>query len=76
MLIGAQAPTLVLLSVFGLLSIEWAITVAQVVALVLLFTYGWRVGQTVHRHPLRQLTSGVLLLATGLLVSAIKAVFH
>lgn len=76
-LVGAQAPTLVLLlAVFGILSIERAISVAQVVALLLLFAYGWRVGQTVHKHPLRQLISGVVLLTIGLLVSGIKAVFH
>lgn len=76
-LVGAQAPTLVLLlAVFGVLSIERAILLADVVAQLLLFVYGLRVGQAVYRQPLRQLASGVLLLAIGLFVSAIKAVFH
>lgn len=76
-LAGAQGPTLLLLlSAFGLLSVASAISLAQVVAFVLLFGYGWRVGQLLHEHWLRQLASGLVLVAIGGLAVGIKTVFH
>ncbi|HEX5165294.1 MAG TPA: hypothetical protein VFV93_07860 [Thermomicrobiales bacterium] len=76
-LIGAQAPTLILLaSAFGLVSVELAITLAQVVAFVLLFSYGWRVGSLLHEHRLRQILSGLVLVAIGGIAVGIKAAFH
>lgn len=76
-LLGAQAPTVVLLlAEFGFFSVERAIVIAQVVCFLLLFGVGWRVGQALHRHWLRQLISGLLLVAIGGLIVGIKAVFH
>lgn len=76
-LVGAQGPTvLLLLSAFGLLSVDLAITLAQVVVFVLLFGFGWRVGQLLHEHWLRQLASGLFLVAIGGLAVGIKAAFH
>lgn len=76
-LIGAQAPTLVLLSAaIGLIPVERAITVAEGVAFLLLFGYGWRVGTTLHRNRFPQLLSGLLLVAIGGLIIGIKAAFH
>jgi hypothetical protein len=74
---GAQAPTLVLvLSAFGLYSVERAITIAEVVVVLFLFGYGLRVGQLLHQHWLRQLLSGVALVAIAGVVVAIKVLFH
>jgi len=76
-LIGAQGPTLILLlSALGLLSVGLAISLAQVVAFALLFGFGWRVGQLLHEHWLRQLASALFLVAIGSLVLGIKVVFH
>jgi hemolysin III len=76
-LVGAQGPTvLLLLSAFGLISVELAIILAQVVAFLLLFGYGWRVGHLLHENRLRQLASGLLLVAIGGLAVGIKAAFH
>lgn len=76
-LVGAQAPTMVLLAAaFGLLSVGLALTVAEAVAFVLLFGYGWRVGTTLHRNRLPQLLSGLGLVAIGGLIVGIKAAFH
>jgi hypothetical protein len=76
-LAGAQAPTLLLLlSAFGLISVELAITLAQIAAFLLLFGYGWRVGRLLHENRLRQLVSGLMLVAIGGLVVGIKAAFH
>ena len=48
-LVGAQAPTLPLvLAGLGLLDVVDAIDLAQVVAFVLLFGYGWRIGKLLH----------------------------
>ena len=76
-LVGAQAPTLVLLaSALGLLPVGRALTIAEVVAFLLLFGYGWRVGTTLHRDRLPQLLSGLGLVAIGGLIVGIKAAFH
>lgn len=76
-LVGAQAPTVVLLlSAFGLFPVESAITIAEVVCVLFLFSYGFRVGQLLHEHWLRQLISGLLLAAIGGLIVGIKALFH
>jgi hemolysin III len=74
---GAQAPTVVLLaSALGLISLDLALTLAQIVAFALLFGYGWRVGQLLHEHWARQLASGLFLLAIGGLAVGIKTAFH
>ena len=76
-LLGAQAPTLVLLAAaFGLLSVGRALTIAEAVAFCLLFGYGWRVGTTLHRNRLPQVLSGLGLVAIGGLIVGIKAAFH
>jgi hemolysin III len=76
-LVGAQGPTvLLLLSAFGLISVDVALSLAQVVAFLFLFGYGWRVGQLLHEHWLRQLASGLLLVAIGGIAVGIKAAFH
>jgi len=74
---GAQAPTFVLLlSALGLYTVERAITGAEIVVVLFLFGYGLRVGQLLHQHWLRQLISGMALVAIAGLVVAIKALFH
>lgn len=76
-LVGAQGPTVILLlSALGLLSVGLAISLAQVVAFALLFGFGWRVGQLLHEHWLRQLASALFLVAIGGLVLGIKVIFH
>jgi hemolysin III len=76
-LIGAQAPTIVLLlAAFNLLPMELAIDLAQLVAFVLLFGYGWRVGALLDNRWPRQLLSGLLLIAIGGIIVGIKAAFH
>lgn len=76
-LAGAQGPTLLLLlSAFGLLPVGLALTLAQVVAFMLLFGYGWRVGQLLHEHWLSQIASGLFLVAIGGLVVGVKVAFH
>lgn len=76
-LAGAQGPTLLfLLSAFGLLPVERALSLSQVVAFVLLFGYGWRVGQLLHEHWPRQLASGLIVVAIGGLVVGIQMAFH
>jgi len=74
---GAQAPTVVLLaSALGLISLDLALTLAQIVAFALLFGFGWRVGQLLHENWIRQIISGLFLLAIGGLAVGIKTAFH
>jgi hypothetical protein len=76
-LIGAQGPTLfLLLAVIGLLSVETAIDLAEGLSFLLLFVYGLRVGRLLHEGWPRQLLSGLILVAIGGFVVALKAVVH
>lgn len=76
-LAGAQGPTIVLLlSAFGLMSVETAIDIAQLIAFVTLFGYGWRIGQMLDARLSRQLLSGLILIAIGGLLVGIKTAFH
>jgi hemolysin III len=76
-LVGAQAPTILLIvSGFGLISVERAIMLAQVVAFMLLFSYGWRVGSLLHEDWLRRIGSGLILVGIGAIAVGIKAMFH
>jgi hypothetical protein len=76
-LIGAQGPTVVfVLAALGLFSVERAIDIAQTVAFVSLFGYGWRIGKLLHEQRHKQLISGLILVAIGGLVVGIKAAFH
>jgi hemolysin III len=76
-MVGAQGPTVVLvLSALGLMSVETAIDIAQVIAFLTLFGYGWRIGQLLDRRWTRQLFSGLILIAIGGLLVGIKAAFH
>lgn len=76
-LTGAQPPTFLLLaSALGFLSVETAITLAQVVAVALLFGFGLRAGQHLHESWTRRLMSGLVLVAIGGLVVGLKAAFH
>lgn len=76
-MVGAQGPTVVLiLAVIGLLSVETALGVARLVALLSLFAIGFRVGQLLHGGWLKQVMSGLALLAIGAFIVLIKAAFH
>jgi hypothetical protein len=76
-LVGAQGPTVLLVfSGFGLLEVEDAIDLAQAVAFLFLFGYGWRVGKLLHTHWARRPVSGLILVAIGGLIVGIKAAFH
>ena len=76
-LVGAQGPTLILvLSALGLFDVEDAIDLAQVVAFLFLFGFGWRVGQLLHEHWARRLVSGLILVAIGAFIVGVKAAFH
>ena len=76
-MVGAQGPTVVLvLSALGLMSVETAIDIAQVVAFLTLFGYGWRIGQLLDQRWTRQVASGLILVAIGGLLVGIKAAFH
>lgn len=74
---GAQAPTVVLLlSAFGLIPVDLAIGVAQVVAFLLLFGYGWRISALLSDRWPRHLLGGLVLVAIGGIIVGIKAAFH
>jgi hemolysin III len=76
-MIGAQAPTIVvLLSVAGLIEHESALRLAEVVTFVFLFGYGFAVGRMLGGSLARQLASGIALLAIGALIVGIKAALH
>jgi hemolysin III len=76
-LIGAQAPTLImLLSALGLFSVETAIDFARVVIFLTLFLFGIQVGRKLHENVLRQLLSGLYLVALAGLIVGIKVLFH
>ena len=76
-MIGAQTPTvLLLLAALGILEIDTAIQLAQAAAFLLLFGYGWRIGQLLHERRSRQLISGLILVAIGALIVGIKSAFH
>lgn len=75
--VGAQGPTLALMvSALGLIDIEDAIILAQAIAFVSLFGYGWRVGKLQHEQWVRRLLSGLILVAIGGVIVGIKAAFH
>lgn len=76
-LIGAQAPTMVMIaSQLGLWSVERAITISQVLSFLILFGFGFRVGQTLHGTLLRQVLSGLVLVGVGALIVGIKVAAH
>ena len=76
-LIGAQAPTLVMLAAaLGAFTVERAVQVSQLLSFLILFGYGWNVGRALHVHWHRQLASGLLLVAIGALIVAIKVAVH
>ena len=76
-LIGAQMPAVVLLlSALGFYPIEQAITLAEVVVFVLLFSYGWRVAVILHENWIHRALAGLLFVGAGALVVGIKALFH
>lgn len=76
-LFGAQAPTLVfLLSAFGLFSVETAFEVSKVLVLTLLFVYGLRVAQVLHKNRLAQIASGLVIMSAGLVVVVINYLLH
>jgi hemolysin III len=76
-LIGAQAPTLVMIAAaLGLWSVERGVAISQVLSFLILFGYGLRVGQTLHGTWLRQILSGLVLVVIGLLIVGIKVAVH
>jgi hypothetical protein len=76
-LVGAQAPTLVLvLSALGFFPVERAIVIAELMIGLLLFSYGIRVGQLFHQDWIRQLMSALVLVAIAGLIVVIKVLFH
>jgi hypothetical protein len=76
-LLGAQAPTLVFLtSTFGMFSVETAIDVSKTLVLLLLFSYGLRVGQVLQQNRLMRVVSRLVMMTAGGIVVIIKALFH
>jgi hypothetical protein len=76
-MIGAQGPTIVfLLATLSLFTVDTAIDIAQAVAFLTLFGYGWRIGQLLHERRHKQVISGLVLVAIGGLVVGVKAAFH
>ena len=76
-IVSAQGPTILLLiAAIGLISVERAIDLAQLVAFLFLFGYGWRIGKLLHERWLLQIMSGLLLVAIGGIIVGIKAAFH
>ena len=76
-LFGSQGPTVVmLLSAFGLFSVETAIDVSKALILVLLFVYGLRVAQLLHTNRLIQIASGLVIMSAGGVVVLINYFFH
>jgi hypothetical protein len=76
-MVGAQGPTIVLaLAALGLFTVDAAIDIAQALAFVTLFGYGWQIGQQLHEQRHKQFISGLVLVAIGGLVVGVKAAFH
>jgi hemolysin III len=76
-LLGAQAPTLILVaSAFGLFSVETAIEISKWIILLLLFGCGFRVAQILHESRFQQIVSGLIIVAIGSLIIIIKTIFH
>jgi hypothetical protein len=76
-LFGAQAPTVVfLMSALGWYSVETGIEISRVLVLGLLFVYGLRVGQLLHRARVVQIASGLAIVSAGALVVVMNQLFH
>lgn len=76
-LIGAQAPTLVMIcAAFGLWSVERAVTISQALSFLIVFGFGFRVGQTLHGTFVRQVLSGLVLVGVAALIVGIKVAVH
>ena len=76
-MIGAQAPTLVLLlAVAGILEHNTALRLAEAVTFLLLFGYGFAVGKLLGGSLARQLANGLVLVAVGAIIVGIKAALH
>jgi hemolysin III len=76
-LFGAQGPTLVMLmSAFGFFSVDTAIDVSKVLVLVLLFVYGLRVAQLLHKNRFIQIGSGFVIMSAGGIVVLLNRLFH
>ena len=76
-LFGAQGPTLVLLiSAFGLFSVDKAIEISKILVLLLLFAYGLRVAQLLHRGLIVQIVSGLAIMSAGIVVVLVNYLFH
>jgi hypothetical protein len=76
-LVGSQAPTLMfLLSAIGLWSVEQAIQLAQLVTFLFLFVFGVQIGRLLHTHWLRQVLSGIFLVAVAGMIVGVKILFH
>ncbi len=76
-LFGSQGPTIMmLLSAFGLFSVDRAIYISKALVLVLLFVYGIRVAQLLHTNRLIQLASGIVIMSAGGVVVLINYFFH
>jgi hypothetical protein len=76
-LFGAQSPTLVfLLSACGLFSVEVGIQISKVLVLVLLFVYGLRAAQVLHKKRFVQILSGLVIMSAGIVIVFINYLFH
>jgi hypothetical protein len=76
-LFGAQAPTVVfLMSAFGWFSVETAIQVSRLLVLMLLFVYGLRVGQVLHKTRFVQIASGLAIMSAGAVIAFMNFRFH
>lgn len=77
-IISSAQPSMLVLAaaLLGLISVEGALQLAQLVSIALLFLYGFRVGQLLHGTLLRQVFTGLLMASAGLLIVLIKVLFH
>jgi hypothetical protein len=74
---GAQGPTIILaLAAMGIISAHRAVDVAEAVAFISLFGFGFRAGRGAHRHWLRQIGTGLGLVAIGVVIVVIKVAVH
>ena len=76
-MVGAQGPTAVMLiSAFGLLSAEAALEISKILVLLLLFVYGLRVAQLLHKNRFVQIVSGIVIMSAGGVVVLMNYLFH
>ena len=65
-----------LISAFGLLSVEAALEISKILVLLLLFVYGLRVAQLLHKNRFVQIVSGIVIMSAGGVVVLMNYLFH